>query len=125
MNRKNQVKICENCTHCKQDINRGIICGLTNEYATFEAGARSSTQTIPISQNARLENKEADNGPNHIRDLPVVFFTYLFCLISSLVGDDNPNVTWVLLAVSVVIIGISLCIFFTREAVIYGATAAN
>jgi len=51
MNRKNQVKICENCTHCKQDINRGIICGLTNEYATFEAGARSSTQTIPISQN--------------------------------------------------------------------------
>ncbi len=113
MNRKKQVEICENCKHCKHDIDRGIVCGLTNEYATFEVKCPefdASDSYIAIRRDRK--NKEADNEPNHIGDLPAVFFTYLFCSISILAGENDRNVTWVLLAVGVVIIGISLCIFF-------------
>jgi hypothetical protein len=36
MTREERVKICETCKHCQKDIERGILCGLTNEYADFE-----------------------------------------------------------------------------------------
>lgn len=36
MNRAEQVKICKVCLNRKFDFNRGIICGLTDEPATFE-----------------------------------------------------------------------------------------
>ena len=36
MTREERVKICETCKHCQKDIERGIMCGLTNEYADFE-----------------------------------------------------------------------------------------
>lgn len=36
MTREERVKICETCKHCQKDIERGILCGLTNEYADFD-----------------------------------------------------------------------------------------
>ena len=112
MNRKAQIEICKNCTHCKRDINRGIVCGLTNEYATFEAECPKFDASDSYIAKLRARNTRKEGESDLTRELPAVIATYLFCLISSLVGDDNSNVTWGLLAVGVVIIGISLCIFF-------------
>lgn len=111
MNRKAQVKICENCTHCKQDIERGIVCGLTDEYATFETECPDFDASESYIAKLRAKKDEADK-PDSIGKFPAIILTYLFCLVSQLVGDDDPNATRVLLAVGVVIIGISLCIFF-------------
>ncbi len=117
MNRKAQVEICENCTHCKRDVERGILCGLTDEYAAFDGecpefdASEAYIAKLRARKYMEASRKEADE-PNLIRELPAVIFTYLFMLISALVGDAEPNVTWVLLAVGVVIIGISLCLFF-------------
>lgn len=36
MTREERVKTCETCKHCQKDIERGILCGLTNEYADFD-----------------------------------------------------------------------------------------
>ena len=36
MTRAERVKICETCKHCQKDIERGFLCGLTNEYADFD-----------------------------------------------------------------------------------------
>ena len=37
MTRKEQLVFCERCTNRKMDIEKGILCSLTNEYATFTA----------------------------------------------------------------------------------------
>lgn len=89
-----------------------IECGLTNEYATFEAECPkfdSRDSYIPkLRARKNMENKESDN----VSYLPAVILTYLFGLISFVGQSCIPNVTWVLPAVGVVIIGISLCLFF-------------
>ncbi|MCL6268025.1 RDD family protein [Flagellimonas myxillae] len=36
MNRQQQLTFCKICTHRKNDFERGIVCGLTNELADFE-----------------------------------------------------------------------------------------
>jgi hypothetical protein len=36
MTREEQVKICANCAHYKHDVQKGIVCKLTGEYATFD-----------------------------------------------------------------------------------------
>ena len=35
MNRKEQLSYCKRCTHKKMDFEKGIICELTNDKATF------------------------------------------------------------------------------------------
>ncbi len=112
MNRKAQIEICENCTHCKQDINRGIVCGLTNEYATFEAKCPKFDASDSYIVKLRARKNNEAGMPGLLSTLFAVIGTYLFCLISMLAGENDRNVTWVLLAVGVVIIGISLCILF-------------
>ena len=36
MKREDQVKICSNCTLRKMNFKRGLLCGLTDEFADFE-----------------------------------------------------------------------------------------
>ena len=41
MTREERVKICETCKHCQKDIERGILCGLTERETT----SKNSRQT--------------------------------------------------------------------------------
>lgn len=36
MTREERIKVCETCKHCQMDIEHGILCGFTNEYADFD-----------------------------------------------------------------------------------------
>ncbi len=35
MTREDQLRLCEICTQRKMDLSRGLVCSLTNEYASF------------------------------------------------------------------------------------------
>lgn len=36
MNRTYRLRYCELCNHKKMDFQKGLLCGFTNDYATFE-----------------------------------------------------------------------------------------
>ncbi len=96
MTREEQVKICETCKHCKKDITRGILCGLTNEYGAFddlcalyepsdEHQAEKEAKQFVASLDESA--KSSDKGLS-IHGYMAIVGTYLFCLISMLVGDE-------------------------------------
>ncbi|MBS5720683.1 MAG: hypothetical protein KHW57_08480 [Clostridium sp.] len=96
MTREERVKICETCKHCQKDIERGILCGLTNEYADFddkchlyEPSEKQQVKTRARRIIARMKesSKSSDKGLSFDGYIAIIG-TYLFCLISMLVGDD-------------------------------------
>ncbi len=48
MTRREQLLFCEKCTHRKMDMNQGILCGLTNEKATFTDSCSDFTEDMSI-----------------------------------------------------------------------------
>lgn len=70
MNRKEQLLYCKRCTNKKNDFQRGIICGLTNEPATFtdscesfesengDTGVSEKEILLEASRKERLHNLE-------------------------------------------------------------------
>lgn len=96
MTREERIKVCETCKHCQMDIERGILCGFTNEYADFEDKChlyepsnkqQAKTRTRRII--ARMKESPESSGKGLSKQSCCVLVgTYLFCLISMLVGDD-------------------------------------
>lgn len=96
MTREERVKICETCKHCQKDIERGILCGLTNEYADFDDKCQlyepSEQQQIKTRARriiARMKefSKSSDKGLSFDGYIAIIG-TYLFCSISMFVGDN-------------------------------------
>lgn len=117
MTREERVKICETCKHCQKDIERGILCGLTNEYADFDDKChlyepsekqQAKTRIRRIIARMRESSKSSDKGLS-IDGYIAIIGTYLFCLISMLIGDD---------AKSSIIIPLYLAIGFALVALI-------
>ena len=117
MTRAERVKICETCKHYQKDIERGILCGLTNEYADFddkchlyEPSEKQQIKTRARRIIARMKesSKSSDKGLSFDGYIAIIG-TYLFCLISMLVGDD---------AKSSIIIPLCLAIGFMLVALI-------
>ena len=114
MTRAERVKICETCKHCQKDIERGILCGLTNEYADFddkchlyEPSEKQLEETRAKRVVARM--KESSDKGSSFDGYIAVIGTYLFCMINMLVGDD---------AKSSIIIPLCLAIGFVLVALI-------
>lgn len=110
MTREERVKICETCKHCQKDIERGILCGLTNEYADFddkchlyEPSEKQQVKTRARRIIARMK-EPSDNGLSFGECIAVVV-TYLFCLISTLVGDEAKS-SIVILAVGFMLVAL-------------------
>ncbi len=100
--------ICKNCTHGQFDPQRGIICGLTNDCGDFHDDCESFEPNE--SYIARKCEDREKSQKDETADSSIFFFaivpTYLFCLISMLIGGDTPATTiWVLLAVGVTLAG--------------------
>ena len=57
MTRQEQLKWCKRCEHRKNDLNQGIICGLTNRIADFEDQCNTFDENPILKE--RLELKEA------------------------------------------------------------------
>ena len=77
MTREERLKLCEICTHCKRDIDRGMVCGLTNEYADFEGDCPQfvASQHYLTQQQAKATASHIEEGVN----LPFVFVA-VFCV---------------------------------------------
>jgi len=56
MNRNDRLKICQTCRHRKMDFQRGLLCGLTNEFANFER----SCDTFEEDVKAKVEIEKND-----------------------------------------------------------------
>jgi len=64
MNRENQLKFCRKCTKQKFDLQKGIICGVTDEVASFEDNCELFEMDSSVE-----EDKEAlisDEKPQHV-----------------------------------------------------------
>lgn len=117
MTRDERVKVCETCKYCQKDIERGILCGLTNGYADFDDKChlyepseiqQVKTRVRRIIARMKESSKSSDKGLSFDGYIAIVG-TYLFCLISMLVGDD---------AKSSIIIPLYLAIGFVLVALI-------
>lgn len=93
MTREERIKVCETCKHCQMDIERGILCGFTNEYADFDDTCHlyepSNEQQAKTRAKQTIDRmKESSDKGLSVDGYIGVIVTYLFCLISMLVGDD-------------------------------------
>lgn len=113
MTREERVKTCETCKHCQKDIERGILCGLTNEYADFDDKChlyepseqqQVKTRVRRIIARMKESSKSSDKGLSFGECIAVVG-TYLFCLISTLVGDEAKS-SIVILAVGFMLVAL-------------------
>ncbi len=83
MDRKDQLKICQQCKHRKMDFSRGLLCGLTNEFADFEDSCSSfkedSTSTLKhTSDQVYFEEGQAKTN--------TVFGKYLLFFVLGIIG---------------------------------------
>lgn len=93
MTREERIKICETCKHCQMNIERGILCGFTNEYADFDDTCHlyepSNKQQAKTHTKQIIDRmKESSDKGLSVDGYIGIIVTYLFCLISMLVGDD-------------------------------------
>lgn len=94
MTRQEQLLFCKVCTHQKKDLQRGIVCGLTNELADFEVSCETFERDIGKEEKLKernaayaLEGKLATQGQrfaNYLIDY--IFLIGLGALIGAAVG---------------------------------------
>lgn len=58
MERQHQLKFCQICKNRRFDLQKGIICGLTDEYATFE----TDCEEYAVDHDAYEKQKEKDDA---------------------------------------------------------------
>lgn len=64
MTREDQVQICRACMHKKMDMERGIVCNLTDERATFAgecSSFRINSAVSTMSESSYAEPKTSNN----------------------------------------------------------------
>jgi len=74
MNREDQIKWCKKCQHKKIDIQRGIVCGLTNELANFRDFCPDFEKSLEAIKNEAdrkySEKSEADfNNAKEVKSI--------------------------------------------------------
>jgi len=101
MNREDQLKWCRKCEHKKTDIQRGIVCGLTNELANFRdfcPDFEKSKEAINNEANRRdFEKREANF--NNTREVKSV---------------KNPALVTIGIVISVLFIGLRIARYMHR-----------
>lgn len=60
MTREEQVAVCMQCKHRKKDFLKGIICGLTDEKATFQIQCSSFIQDAEKLVNLTVDEKRKE-----------------------------------------------------------------
>ena len=90
MTREQRLKLCEMCAYCKRDIQRGMVCGLTNEYAAFEGDCPQFVASQYYLAQERAEMAKSDNDADDGVNLPLLamgilclFVFYAFLLDGS------------------------------------------
>ena len=79
MTREERLKLCEMCAHCKRDIQRGMVCGLTNEYADFEGDCPQFVASQHYLAQKRTEKTVSDNEADGGVNWPLLMVG-IFCL---------------------------------------------
>ena len=67
------------CAHCKRDIQRGMVCGLTNEYADFEGDCPQFVASQHYLAQKRTEKTVSDNEADGGVNWPLLMVG-IFCL---------------------------------------------
>ena len=76
MERRDQVKICQQCKLRKMNFSRGLLCGLTDEFADFEGSCESfekdgPTITTHTTDQVFFEEEDTSTKPIHGKDLGI------------------------------------------------------
>jgi len=81
--RSEQIKICQQCKNRKMDFTRGLLCGLTNEFADFDGDCKDfikdrNSSLKHITNQAYVSKKENDLNP----DITRPFFYFILFVIT-------------------------------------------
>ena len=63
MDRKNRLNFCKVCIHQKNDLTKGLICGLTNDYPTFDFSCidyKQEEKFIELNEEQEIAFNEVD-----------------------------------------------------------------
>lgn len=58
MNRQQQLQWCQKCKHRKMNMQRGLLCGLTDEFANFETECKDFDKDVVRDQEIRLKQEK-------------------------------------------------------------------
>lgn len=58
LSREQHLQFCKVCTNRKMDPEKGLVCGLTDEYADFEDSCESFTQDVELMRKNQIKRKE-------------------------------------------------------------------
>lgn len=105
MTRREQLFFCKKCTNRKMDINQGLLCGLTNEKATFtntcsdfveDKTIQTENQEERIIYHSELENNFSDQNIEKFKGEQ----NFTFGVIVSLLTGTLGAILWALITVS-------------------------
>lgn len=107
---------CQNCSHCKFDPQRGLLCALTDDYGNCQNECEQFEPNEAYIAQKREKIKRQEEQREEYSSTIAVGFTYLFCLVSMLIGDDSPKTTiFVLLAAGVTLAGAGCACYLYRR----------
>lgn len=92
MTRTEHLKLCSICVNQKDDMRKGIICGLTNQIADFEETCNSFAEDSEVIEQLELKkieneviDKMASQGKRFLNYLLDFFFIIVFVIIFSFI----------------------------------------
>nr|WP_321451585.1 toxin-antitoxin system YwqK family antitoxin [uncultured Carboxylicivirga sp.] len=106
MTRQEQLEFCKKCTKRKSDINRGIICSITNEKADFENECKDFEEDPYFSTSSTYNNTDMSIQPEfqHLDDAALNTLKshqdFYYALIGGLLASIIGGVLWAMVTVS-------------------------
>lgn len=118
MEQKSNHTNCQNCSHSKFDPQRGLLCALTDDCGNCqnECEQLEPNEAYIAQKREEIKRQEEKKEQSNPTANFCVVFTYLFCLVSMLIGDNSPQTTvWVLLAAGVTLAGAGCACYLYRR----------
>nr|WP_321409579.1 toxin-antitoxin system YwqK family antitoxin [uncultured Carboxylicivirga sp.] len=106
MTRQEQLEFCKKCTKRKSDINRGIICSLTNEKADFEGTCKDFEGDPYFSTSSTYNNTDMSIQPEfqHLDDASLNTLKshqdFYYAIIGGLLVSIISGVLWAMFTVA-------------------------
>jgi len=127
--RKQRLEKCANCTHPKFDVKRGLVCGLTDDYAAFDGECEKFDASEAYIAKLRYEQKEKqDEAENSFRRFLGILLIYLFMLCINVVSLKDEISRWaicILLSVGFVILVATVAAYMRQRNQIKGGVLTN
>ena len=113
MTREEQLKLCTVCKNRKVDLERGLVCSLTNEYAAFEGECKDY---VFDQEESERKEKQAEEIKKSYRKQDL-YNDVVFCLLFSYFSGRGHGLPVFLITLVVIAIGfvLSNCLLIQYE----------